>query len=246
MPVYFIQSKQISGQQIHITGELAHHLRNVLRFKQGETLDVVDENRKRYRITLNDLTPHQLKAHILAVSEPKGLPSVEILLAQALLKGPKMDWVIQKATELGISRFLPIKSERTVVRPSQNRASHQRERWSKIAREASQQSGRLDVPQVEDLIDFPQLCYRPLKVDLKLMPWEGAGGHPLRSLFPVDRKIRSVLLVIGPEGGFSKNEVDLAQKTGFTIISLGQRILRSETASLASLTILQYELGDME
>ncbi len=245
MPVYFIQSTQITGKQVHIKGELAHHLRNVLRFRTGDTLEVVDENRCRYRITLDDLTPHQLLAHILTADEPKDFPSLEITLAQSLLKNPKMDWVLQKATELGVTSLLPIITERTVVRPSMERTSHQIERWTRIAREAAQQCGRLDIPSVGGLIHFPELCQRSSSVDHKLLLWEQGSEHSLRSLFPLHQTVRSVLLVVGPEGGFSPQEVELARKAGFTIASLGQRILRSETASLAALAILQYELGDM-
>jgi 16S rRNA (uracil1498-N3)-methyltransferase len=192
MPVYFIQSKQITGQQVQITGELAHHLRNVLRVRTGETLDVVDENRCRYRITLSELTPHQLLGHIQATEEPRNVPSLKITLAQALLKSPKMDWVLQKATELGADAILPIVTERTVARPRKERESHQRQRWQKIAKEAAQQCGRVDIPEVNASVSLDELCKKPPDATHKLVLWEQE----------LERTLKSVLADLKGRGGF--------------------------------------------
>jgi len=245
MPVYFIQSAQITEQKIEITGELAHHLRDVLRFGIGEIFDVVDENQRRYRISLDDITPQRLLARILTMEDKPSAPPLELHLVQALLKKPKMDWVVQKATELGVAHFLPLVTERTVVRLHTDRSKHQQDRWQKIAQEAAQQCGRTDVPQVHLPTDLKSLCDHPPKVDLKLIFWEQERERPLRSVLSHHQPLRSLLLLIGPEGGFSRAELDLARSADFITASLGQRILRAETASLAALAILQYELGDM-
>jgi 16S rRNA (uracil1498-N3)-methyltransferase len=253
MPVFFIQSTQIKDQTIQITGELAHHLRNVLRIRTGETLDVVDENRRRYHITLSDRTPHQLLGHIQAIEEPRDVPLLEITLAQALLKSPKMDWVVQKATELGAGAILPIVTERTVRRPRKEREPHQQERWQTIAKEAAQQCGRADIPEVMVSVSLDELCEKPLDAIHKLVLWEQEQDMTLKSVL-ADLKERvgfqtppyeSGAILAGPEGGFSPLEIDKIQKAGWIPVTMGRRILRSETASLAALAILQYELGDM-
>jgi len=246
MPVYFVQSSQITGQQVRITGELAHHLRTVLRFKVGDSIDIVDEHRKRYRVSLDHITAGQLRAQILEVEEPISFSTPEIVLAQAVLKGPKMDWVVQKATELGVSEMVPIVTERTVALPPPNRASRQCERWSKIAMQASQQSSRLDIPKIGNLTPLTELFSGSLYYDLKVILWEKEQGNSFSTVLSRKKRIQSILLLIGPEGGFSTNEFNQAVQSDFTGITLGHRILRSETAVLAALTILQYELGDMK
>ena len=244
MPVYFIQSTQVSGQQIQITGELAHHLGKVLRLKTGEAL-VVDENRRRYQVALNKVSADEILAQILSIQDSENGSPFKIILAQALLKNPKMDWVIQKATELGMSELVPVVTEHTVVRPSKDRSAHQQKRWSKIAKEASQQSNRVELPKVSSMVSFTDLCNQFFPVDLKLIFWEGEPEAPIHTHLQSYPKIRSVLMVVGPEGGFSPHELNQALKAGFKPTSLGKRTLRAETASLAALTVLQYELGDM-
>ena len=157
-----------------------------------------------------------------------------------------MDWVVQKATELGVSKVLPLMTERTVPKPFTDRLLNQHDRWRKIAREAAQQCARLEIPKIESPTDFSKLCHSPPDADLKIVVWEEEREHPLRSSIAATRSIRSLLLVVGPEGGFSGNEIDQARSAGFRIASLGRRVLRAETASLATLAILQYELGDMK
>ncbi len=245
MPVYFIQSTQITGQRVRITGDLAHHLRDVLRFSPGETFDVVDERRRRYRIVAENITPDHLQAEIIAVEEPSDGPPLYLSLAQSVLKRSKMDWVVQKATEIGVAKLVPLVTERTVVRPSADRSFRQRSRWLKIAKDAAQQCGRLDIPAMEAPIDLSRLLACGADADLKLILWELETECTFRSALQADRPIRSIMLVVGPEGGFSSREVTLAREAGFRVVSLGRRILRAETASISALSILQYELGDM-
>jgi 16S rRNA (uracil1498-N3)-methyltransferase len=127
MPAYFIHSKQVTGPRVEITGELAHHLRNVLRCQVGDTLTVVDENRRRYRLSLDQVDRRRLLARIVHAEDKRPSPSPELSLAQAVLKKSHMEWVLQKATELGVARFLPTVTERTIVRPSEGRSTRQRE-----------------------------------------------------------------------------------------------------------------------
>ena len=245
MPIYFIQSSQIEGSHIQIEGPLAHHIRDVLRARVGETLEVVDEYRRRYRVAIEGVTSERIRAEILTVEEPKRLSGLELVLAQAILKRSKMDWLIQKATELGVSKIQPLVTERGVVRPQKDRTIHHRDRWWRIAKEAAQQCGCVRIPDVEIPGDFQDVLDAGTDADLKIILWEKEQDLSLRSAVSGDSPIGSVFLIVGPEGGFSSQEMDLARKKGFRAVSLGDRILRAETAGIAAVSILQYELGDM-
>lgn len=245
MAIYFVQSSQIFGQKIELSGDLSHHLRDVLRLSSGETLDVVDEHRRRYHVALDAVSSKALTVQILSVQDPPSSPKLEIVLAQAVLKRPKMDLVIQKATELGVCKLHPLFTERTVVRPPLTREAHQRGRWQKIEQEASGQCGRVDIPTIECPLDYSSWIQRDFSIDLKLILWELEIAQTLSSCLRVDQRIRAVLLVEGAEGGWTSREVGQAKEAGFQVVSLGKRILRAETASISAISILQYELGDM-
>ncbi|HUK56014.1 MAG TPA: 16S rRNA (uracil(1498)-N(3))-methyltransferase [Nitrospiria bacterium] len=249
MPVFFIQSRSLHENQISLTGDLAHHLRDVLRCRPGEVVNLVDEKQTRYRAALSQVTKKQIIAKILQKEAASARPTVSVTLAQAVLKGDKMDWVVQKATELGVNAILPVVSERTIARPRAERKFRQRDRWQKIAKEASQQCGRLDIPPVRPMVSLDELFKNPPDVSLNLLPWEQEQNQSLKAALtaffpcgPSGRAGDSILVLIGPEGGFTSPEIEEARKTGWVSVSLGPRILRAETAGLAVLAILQYEL----
>ncbi|HET6466605.1 MAG TPA: 16S rRNA (uracil(1498)-N(3))-methyltransferase [Nitrospiria bacterium] len=242
MPVYFIQSESVQNNRIILTGDLAHHLRDVLRFEAGDTIELVDEKQGRYRTELTLVTKQKIVANILQKVE-KPIPSEpSIFLAQAVLKSDKMDWVIQKATELGVNTILPVVTERTIARPRVEREAHQIDRWQKIAKEASQQCGRSDIPAVRTMVSLDALLKNPPDVSLKLVPWEREQEPSLKAVLQNLEDENSVMILIGPEGGFAASEVEKARNAGWISVSLGPRILRAETAGLAVLAILQYEL----
>ncbi|HEY4484836.1 MAG TPA: RsmE family RNA methyltransferase, partial [Nitrospiria bacterium] len=220
MPVFFIESRDVVQNRIRLTGDLAHHLRDVLRFKPGEQLDLVDENRTRYRVALDSLSENTLTASILHTDASFLPSSLPIVLAQALLKGAKMDLVIQKATELGVRALVPVVTERTIVRPRPERMARQQERWQEIAREAAQQCGRRDIPVVRPISLLTDLCAAAPGNGLKLVPWEqeqenslwkalnlykSAGGFKNRP--DTAQEEYSITILIGPEGGFSSMEI---------------------------------------
>jgi 16S rRNA (uracil1498-N3)-methyltransferase len=244
MPVFFIQSTQIKDQTIQITGDLAHHLRDVLRCRKGEVIELVDEQKTRYRVSLDQFDKRRVVAKILEKESSPEQPDLLITLVQAVLKGPKMDWVIQKATELGANVILPVVTERTIARPRKERELHQRERWQKIAIEAAQQCGRTDIADVKASVSLDALCEKPPEADLKLVLWEAERERSLKSVLTDLPPYESIALLVGPEGGFSPSEIEKVQKAGWTPVTLGRRILRAETASLAILAILQYEMSE--
>jgi len=249
MPIYFIQSESIHNNQIILTGDLAHHLRDVLRSETGETIELVDEKQARYRTELTQVTKHKIVANILQKDEKPPPSGPSIFLAQAVLKGDKMDWVVQKATELGVTAIFPVVTERTIARPRTEREAHQIGRWRKIAKEASQQCGRSDIPMVRTVVSLDALLKNPPDVSLKLIPWEQEQKPSLKVVLaepnlhcPAGQWNNSMIVLIGPEGGLTPSEVEKARETGWISVSLGPRILRAETAGLAVLAILQYEL----
>ncbi len=262
MPVYFISSGQIDQKKIEIGHDLAHHLQNVLRVKIGETLLFVDEQPKRYHAKVIESLPGRLVLEIEREEEAvRSGPMIR--LGIALLKGEKMDWVFQKATELGVASIVPLLTKRVIARPKPDRFPHQRERWTKIIREAAQQSGRWDVPRIDlpsDLTPF----LSDAAPGFKFIFYEAAPAGPLREKMKktldsfsahslsdrVGRPSKHGLegtVLIGPEGGWDQSEVDLAVQKGYTVLSLGERTLRAETAALAALAIVQYEIeGSVE
>lgn len=244
MPVYFIRSEQIDNGKIEIRGNLAHHLRDVLRYQEGETLRLVDERPKGYLVKMVERLPDRLVLEILQEeSRPKqSLPALR--LGIGLLKGEKMEWVLQKATELGGARISPLRTARTTVAPKSERLQRQHERWMKIASEAAQQSGRWEIPQIDPPSHLEAFLTETASYDFKLMFWEEAPPEPLRPALESALKSSGAqgALLIGPEGGWEASEVDQARLQGYAILSLGGRTLRAETAALAALSIVQYEL----
>ena len=242
MPVYFIQSDSVQKNRIILTGDLAHHLRDVLRCKAGETVELVDEKQTRYRTEVTQVTKQKIVANILQKDGPPTRPAVSITLAQAVLKSDKMDWVIQKTTELGVNTILPVVTERTIARPRAERQAHQIDRWQKIAKETSQQCGRSDIPMVRTAISLDALLKNSPGASLNLVPWEQAREPSLKTVLHNLKEKDSAMILIGPEGGLTSTEVERARDAGWISVTLGPRILRAETAGLAVLAILQYEL----
>jgi len=244
MPVYFIASSQIQDETIHVVGTLLKHLNNALRIKQGELLTFVDEQQRRYLTRVDRIDRRLMVVRIIDRLAPAPPPSLQLNLAQGIIKGKKMDWIIQKATELGVSQIIPLLTNRTVVRLDGVRAGRQQERWQAIAHEAAQQSGRGTIPSVQAVCSFADFI-QSAGHQLRLLLWEEETGQSLRNKLASQKEIKSVTLLIGPEGGFSQEEVTEAEDWGFQTVHLGKQILRTETASLAVLSILQYLWGDL-
>ncbi len=240
MPVYFIRRDQVAGGKIEIADQLAHHLKNVLRFKVGDTLLLVDEQPKRYFAKIIRSVSSSL---LLSIMEEEELPQTRlepvIHLGIGLLKGDKMDWTVQKATELGVNRITPLITARTIVRPDTARLTRQHARWVAIATEAAQQSARWSIPQVDPPLDFHTfLSETPAGFKFILHTETG----PLQNPLSTDDSCGTIL--IGPEGGWEESEAEDATQKGYLPLSLGERILRAETAALAALTIIQYEFDN--
>jgi 16S rRNA (uracil1498-N3)-methyltransferase len=245
MPVYFIPSKEIEHRRIRLTGPLAHHLRDVLRCEVGDRFHLVDEAQRGYLAEVGRLDRRGVEITLIdKIPQPPFSP-LSITLGQAVLKADKMEWVVQKGTELGIDRMVPLMTRRTTVRIRPERAGAQRERWNRIALEASQQSGRWTIPRIEAPQSLDEWLKTVPSEATRLILSEREEPGTGRKLFQNPLRDDRVVVLVGPEGGFEEEEVSRAAGFGFLPVSLGPRTLRAETASLAVLALVQYQWGDL-
>lgn len=234
---FFVPGAHEPGERVRIEGGDAHHLRDVLRLRSGDAIDVIDSAGRAFVARIEE----DPEPWVRLVEERSGdaRNAVRVDVAQALPKGVKMDLVVEKATELGAHAILPFTSERTIPRRT---SDEKRLRWNRIARSAAEQSGRREIPAVLEPIGYDALLERFGEYDLVLYAWESSDASPFRERLPaLLRGARRVLVVIGPEGGFSHAEAQAARERGAEIVSLGPRILRTETAALVVLAIIAYE-----
>lgn len=246
MPVFFVSPQCIAPPTISITGDLLLHIRNSLRIAIGETLWVGDGQGTRYCVEIIDVSKKAASGRILDTIQEPLRRTPRLILAQSLLKGEKMDWVIQKATELGVDELIPLESRHSVVQLKTDRVTHQLCRWQRIALEAAQQSEQWHVPTIVQPESLASLLTRKAIGTVSLMLAERRNGTTLQTVVLPQDVTGSVLVVIGPEGGWSQEEVHMAEQAGVVPITLGQYILRAETAAIAAISILQSRLGQLE
>ena len=235
MQRYF--AKLINNKIILDDGDV-HHLLHVMRARVGEEIEVVTDN-KLYSCLIKSLNPLEIVINY-EIPQDSELPQ-EVTLFFALAKGDKIDFVVQKATELGASRIVLVKTERCVTKFEEKDISRKLERFTKIAKEASEQSHRLRIPEIVGVIDINNIPSN-LLADINLLAYEKEAGETT-SFFDNVKKDKSISMMIGPEGGFSEKEVELlVKKYNFVPISLGKRILRTETAAVYALSVLGFIL----
>ena len=242
MPAFFISSAEIHGTALTLTGELCHHLRASLRVKPGEVLRLTDEHRQRYEVRVSAVAPQALTAEILE-SRPGPIDtSPRVILAQVILKGDHMDWVVQKASELGVKAVLPLISRHGVVRPQPERVATQVARWQRIATEAAQQSEQWQPPQVLEPLEVRRFFSGHQATTALLLAERqnavGLANVPLPAL-PTD----TITVIVGPEGGWAEEELSQAVDGQCLAVSLGEHILRADTAAVTALSIVQSRLG---
>jgi len=219
---FFVRDAHHAGEVVAVHGSDAHKIVNVLRLRDGDVIEVVDSAGAIFSATLES-KDGALHARLGEAHAPAATARVAIDVAQGIPKGQKMDFVVEKLGDLGAAKL---------------------ERWRRLARSSAQQSGRTDVLTVTDPLAFAQLCAQFSEYDAVLFPWEVAEPQSLREHLPaIIRDARRILVVIGPEGGFSHGEAESAAAAGAHLLSLGPRILRTETAALAVVAVLGYELG---
>jgi 16S rRNA (uracil1498-N3)-methyltransferase len=245
MPVFFITADRIAGGTVSITGELLEHLRASLRVRAGERIWTGDEHRRRCLIEVVRVDRRALHGTVIEQFSGPAPSAPRLLIGQSILKGERMDWAIQKATELGAAGIVPLVSAQTIVRPKQGRAGSQQERWQRIALEAAQQSERWDVPAVGTPRSAAEFFSTPDLAGLKLILSEREAGQSLRAIALPSSPAETIALAIGPEGGWRNEELAGARAHGFLPVTLGTRILRAETAVVAALSVIQSRLGEL-
>lgn len=243
MPRFFIRQEQIDNGKIRILGDDAHHISFSLRMAVGESVTVCDMQGIEYECTIEAFEEGAVTLNIEESRTSLNEPNIVIKLFQALPKGDKLDSVIQKAVECGVSEITPFESERCIVRIKADAEAKKTERRQRIAKEAAKQSGRSVIPAVEMSVSFSEMLKRASMSDLCLFCYEGDGTLPLGKLLrevDIEHKDRgyTVSVVIGSEGGFSLAEVEKAREAGFVLAGLGRRILRTETAPIFALSAL--------
>jgi len=227
-----------------IQGEDAHHITHVLRYKIGQSLIVVDDSGKIAQTEITSIAQNAVEVKITEYLEANTEAPIRITLAQCLPKSDKMDFIVQKAVELGVSNICPLISENCVVKYDVAKKEARQKKWQKIANEAAKQCGRAVLPSVEPIMPFKDL-FLELDPNIEvLMCYEGQADCSLKALLTTTTASR-FLIIIGPEGGVSPVEVQLCKEKGGKVVTMGPRILRTETASLAAVSLVMYQNGDL-
>lgn len=245
MQRFFVEPHQIDEEahQIHITGSDVNHISNVLRMKTGEELWISDGSKYEYRCTIESFEPDEVLLHIVYSQEPEYELPCRIYLFQGLPKADKMELIIQKAVELGAYEIIPVETKRCVVKLDGRKSAKKTARWQQIAESAAKQSKRMLIPNVHEVLTFREALKYAESMDVRLVPYELARGmQETKEILARIEPGQSVGIFIGPEGGFEEKEIEAAIEGGAKPITLGRRILRTETAGLAILSVLMFQL----
>jgi 16S rRNA (uracil1498-N3)-methyltransferase len=230
--------------EVSIIGDDAYHLVRVLRVKPGDELVVVGQDGQASEAVIHSVTTACVTAVLSSGIDRSVEPPVSVWLAQGLPKGDKMDLVVQKAVEIGAQRIIPLATDHSVVRYDEAKQRSRAARWQKVAGEAGKQCGRGRIPEVTNVITLPELLAGLEPGATLLMLYEGETTNGIRQVLG-NYAGGTIVLLIGPEGGFSTTEVELCRKHGAQIVTMGPRILRTETAAIAALAIVMYQCGDL-
>jgi 16S rRNA (uracil1498-N3)-methyltransferase len=243
MPRVFVRPEAVDADRVRFDAAEAHHLRRVLRLRSGAVVEATDGTGRLYTVRLVALDAEGGWGTIEGRAEPGRESPCAITLAQAILKGDRMSWLVQKATELGVARIIPMETARIVARPATG-STGRHARWERIAREAVKQCGRVVVPAVTPPRRFADVLREIPEQDAAWVFWEGGGRALTAAARETDARVR-LLLLVGPEGGFTAEEVAQAEEAGARLVSLGPRILRAESAGLTALALCQFLFGDL-
>ncbi len=241
MPKFFVRQDKIENNKVIITGDDAFHISRALRMAKGEHITVCDMQCNEYDCVLAEFNPDNVVAEIVSSRRIDNEPPVKVYLFQALPKGDKLDTVIQKAVECGVFEITPFESDRCVVKSKPEAEERKTERRNRISLEAAKQCGRGYIPRVNPTVGFERAVEQACDCDLCVFCYEGEENSSLKELLRDNRQVDSISVFIGSEGGFSVDEVAYATQKGMKSVSLGKRILRTETASSFVLSCIAYE-----
>ncbi len=243
---FFIEPPLATNPLVAIKGPEAHHIKNVLRLIPGDSIKLFDGTGFEYEAVIKKMAVESVDVEILRKVRATPGSGTQIIVAQAFLKEKKMDDLVRKLCELGVAKWIPFFSLRSIARPDASRLAGRTRRWHRIATQALKQCRRNDLPEIgeavsfEDVLDFSKTC------DLKIVFWENESTSLNRGIGSDEKHpIKKIMLMLGPEGGFTGQEIEMAENSGFVAAGLGPRILRAETATIAACAIVQYLFGDM-
>ena len=245
MARFFLPTGQIEGHRATITGVELNHLRRVLRLRPQDRVVVFDDAGCEHEGIIHSLSEDRGEIEIVRSYQVNNESPLKTTLALGLTKGEKMDWVVEKATELGVHTVVPFLSDYTIPKLNERKVAQRSERWQKIALSAAKQCGRVRIPEILALSEFCDLLETVSLDALRLLFWEKEREQRLSDLKEARATISEVFVMIGPEGGFSAHEAALALGQDFKAVRLGPRILRSETAAVAALSAVQLLWGDL-
>ena len=241
---FFVSEEQINGENAYIEGSDVNHIANVLRMKPGEELLISVKEDWDYLCKIVDIETDRVNLKVLESMEQRELP-VNITLLQGIPKSDKLEMIIQKAVELGVSEIIPVKTKRVVVKIDEKKVDTKVNRWNAIAESAAKQSKRSIIPKVHEPMSIDNALEIVKDFGVKLIPYENADGiDKTRRILDNMDKTKNIAVFIGPEGGFEESEVERIKNSGFEVITLGKRILRTETAGLALLSNIMIRLED--
>jgi 16S rRNA (uracil1498-N3)-methyltransferase len=243
---FFVDASLLTESLVTIKGSEAHHIQNVLRLKPGDCIKLFDGTGFEYEAVIINMIAKKVDVEIRRKSRAALNCAVQIIVAQAFLKEKKMDDLVRRLCELGVAQWIPFFSQRSIARPDRERLAGRTQRWKRIVTEALKQCRRYDTLEIGEALSFEEVLDFSRSCDLKIVFWENESS-PLSRDIRSDRKnpIKNILVMLGPEGGFSEHEIKMAEESGFVTAGLGPRILRAETATLAACTLVQYLFGDM-
>jgi 16S rRNA (uracil1498-N3)-methyltransferase len=245
MARFFIPKENIHGNRGVVAGEELYHLRRVLRLAPGDGITLFDDAGTEHEAVIRSFGAESAEIEIIRSRETQRESPLDLTLALGLTKGDKMDLVVEKATELGVHRMVPFVSTHSVAKLDPAKAGTRLPRWQRIALSAAKQCGRGRIPEVLPLCEFRDLVRQDRQDTLKLLFWEKETRQSLRQVQVKRGDVASVLIVIGPEGGFSVEEARDAEAHGFEMITLGRRTLRAETAAMTAVSLAQFLWGDL-
>ena len=246
MPKFFVPKENINGDSIIINSEDVSHITRVLRMSEGDTLLLCDSSGFDYDAQICEISQKEIICRILETRKSDTEPNIEVILFQALPKASKMEYIIQKTTELGISKIVPCALSRCVVKLENAKAEAKKtERWQKIAEAAAKQSGRGIVPEIAPVATLNDAIAQLLECDIAFAPYECEDMQSLKSILTSVENPKKIGFIIGPEGGFDIKEIEQIRNAGIKTVTLGKRILRTETAGEAVLAMTMYEKGDI-
>lgn len=243
MQHFFVTPAQVQDTVIYVEGQDVNHMKNVLRMKVGEQVEISDGNEWNYLCEVSDFELEKVVLTILERRKADTELDSKLYLFQGLPKNDKMEWIVQKAVELGVYQVIPVSMKRCVVKLDDKKASKKVERWNGISESAAKQAGRSLIPEVTEVLSYEQALEQAKKLDVVLVPYELAKGiEETKQILSEIQRGQSVGIFIGPEGGFEREEVEKAIETGARPVTLGRRILRTETAGMTMLSILMFQL----